>query len=367
MSVVTYKCPNCDGELTFDPSSQKFACPYCMSSFTQAQLDDLAPASAGEPKAEQPTEGAGPAAERAQAAGQGGSAEEEDQACLFTCPSCGAEITASSTTAATECFYCHNPVILTGRLDGAFLPQKIVPFKISREEAVERFLAWGKKKWFIPKRFFNKKNIEKLTGVYFPYWLVDADVRGTMTARAERVRTWRKGNTEYIETSHYELFREADIHLEDIIKNGLKKSDRILIDSVHPYDSKDMIPFSMPYLSGFQAEKRDTERDELEMEVQGDIQNYTNALLRDTMSGYSAIVPVDGQAQIQKENWDYTLLPVWTFTYQGHNKKVYFYAMNGQTGAVYGKLPVDYLKLGIVAGIIFAVLFVLLLIEGFLL
>ena len=34
-SVVTYKCPNCDGELVFDPTAQRFACHYCGSFFAE--------------------------------------------------------------------------------------------------------------------------------------------------------------------------------------------------------------------------------------------------------------------------------------------------------------------------------------------
>ncbi|MCI8361173.1 MAG: TFIIB-type zinc ribbon-containing protein [Clostridiales bacterium] len=369
MSVVTYKCPNCDGELAFDPTTQKFVCPYCVSSFTKIELDDVQP--------ERQADRAGqtdPPALNAAAAGQGKAAPKkeagkgETEACLFTCPSCGAEITAGSTTAATYCFYCHNPVILTGRLDGAFLPDKIVPFKIGREEAENRFLQWVKKKWFVPKAFFGKKNLEKITGVYFPYWLVDADLRADMTANAQKVRVWRVGDTEYTETSYYQLYRQADIHFEDIIKNALKKSNREIVDQVQPYNPTDMVGFSMPYLSGFQAEKRDIERAELAGEVQEDIQKYSAALLRDTMSGFTAVQTVSGGVQVGRENWDYTLLPVWTLVYQGKKKDTfYFYAMNGQTGKVYGKLPLHYGKLALAAGIIFAVVFLLLMLGGWLL
>mgnify|MGYP001132577293 CR=1 FL=1 len=37
MEVITYKCPNCGGELTFDPQTQKYKCEYCFSYFTEDQ------------------------------------------------------------------------------------------------------------------------------------------------------------------------------------------------------------------------------------------------------------------------------------------------------------------------------------------
>ena len=39
MAAITYKCPNCDGGLVFDPSSQKYHCEFCLSNFTQEELD----------------------------------------------------------------------------------------------------------------------------------------------------------------------------------------------------------------------------------------------------------------------------------------------------------------------------------------
>ena len=37
MAAITYKCPNCDGGLVFDPASQKYHCEYCLSDFTQEE------------------------------------------------------------------------------------------------------------------------------------------------------------------------------------------------------------------------------------------------------------------------------------------------------------------------------------------
>lgn len=44
MSAISFKCPNCDGELIFDPASGAYKCEYCNSSFTQAELDEMKPA-----------------------------------------------------------------------------------------------------------------------------------------------------------------------------------------------------------------------------------------------------------------------------------------------------------------------------------
>lgn len=43
MAVISFKCPNCDGELIFDPSTQKYKCEYCFSLFSQEELDAMKP------------------------------------------------------------------------------------------------------------------------------------------------------------------------------------------------------------------------------------------------------------------------------------------------------------------------------------
>ena len=147
MSVITYKCPNCGGELLFDPESQKFKCEYCLSSFEEGELQNPEESTSigSEPKTTYSS--------RTQ--------QEEQEAVVYHCPNCGAEIITDATTAATFCFYCHNPVILSGRLDGSLKPDCIIPFSIEKEEAIKRFTEWIGKKKFVPHAFFPKTKLKR--------------------------------------------------------------------------------------------------------------------------------------------------------------------------------------------------------------
>lgn len=66
----------------------------------------------------------------------------------------------------------------------------------------------GKK--FLPKDFLSDSNIEKMTGVYFPYWYIDTQQDSHMTARGKKYRHWKSGDRRYTETSYYDLFRSGD-------------------------------------------------------------------------------------------------------------------------------------------------------------
>ena len=104
MEVVSFKCPNCGGELVFDPNTQNYSCPYCNSEFSQEQIDTMQ-------KGKQPSQ----ESEAADSA----KGQEQEEAVVYVCPNCGAEIVTDPTTAATECYYCQSPVVLSERVSAS--------------------------------------------------------------------------------------------------------------------------------------------------------------------------------------------------------------------------------------------------------
>ena len=54
MATVSIKCPNCGGGLQFDPAAQNYECEYCLSRFTQEELEQIAPEARSESGTEKP-------------------------------------------------------------------------------------------------------------------------------------------------------------------------------------------------------------------------------------------------------------------------------------------------------------------------
>jgi len=150
---------------------------------------------------------------------------------------------------------------------------------------------------------------------------------------------------EYTETSNFSIHRRGDIHFEDITTSALSEADKNLLEGVLPYPSEALQEFSMPYLSGYLAKKRDIEREALSDEVKKRMSDYAAQLLRGTVHGYSTVNVKEMQVNIQKSHWEYSLLPIWILTYRDRKDRLYTYAMNGYTGKVYGELPVSIGKL----------------------
>ena len=388
MATIIFKCPNCGGELTFHPEKQNYKCVYCGSEFTQSQLEELTPMQGNETQDEEAAAGAVPppgpegAFETAQAGADTGSedagAGSSDtasgqakpsgggQAVVYTCPSCGAQIVTDATTAATFCYYCHNPVVLEGRVSGEFLPDRIIPFAIGEKQAKDKLKEYIKKKKYVPKAFTEESQIEKMTGVYYPYWVYDCSVNGQFQADATKVRMWRDSRKEYTETSVYQVERKGEVDIHRMTRNALRKTNRELVENVQPFSLGELQPFSMGYLSGFVAEKRDIEQKDFSQELQKEASGYAQQILKGTANGYATLNMHSSNYRITKEDWNYCLLPVWVLTYRSLGK-LYYFAMNGQTGAIAGKLPVDGKKLGLHCGILGIIVMVLVLIGGYLL
>ncbi len=340
MSAISYKCPNCGGELTFDPESQQYQCKYCFSDFNQEQLEAANPAAFSE-------------------------AETSKEAVLYTCPSCGAEIVTDDTTAATFCYYCHNPVILKGRLSGAYFPDLVIPFQIDRKKAETEFLEYVRSKKFVPQDFFSKDQIEKFSGVYFPTWIFGASLHGSLKAVGRNVRVWVSGETEYTETKEYLIEREGNLAFSFLNRNAFQKASHQLLNGIWPYQLSEAKEFSMGYLSGFFAERRDLEKEELETEVREAFSEYGEKLLYDSVGHYDSIVTKENHCTVNELHASYGLIPVWTVTYQGKDGKIYYYTMNGQTGKIAGKLPIDYGKIGILFLTVFVAVLLLCLLGGY--
>ena len=345
MSTVAYKCINCGGPLEFNPAKQMFSCEYCRSDFTEKELKDHF----GE--LDEKLNDENNKVDETQT--------EDDEfgfgGVLFSCPNCGAEVVTDETTAATECVYCHSPVVLSGRLAGDMKPNLVIPFGFTEKDAKEKFYAMCKKKWFLPKDFVSDAHIEQMKGVYYPYWLVDSDKAGSCNATGKKYRTWRSGDYEYKETKTYSISRMGNIAFQKFPQSALSKEDHHMMKFVNPYDNEALTDFSMSYLSGFQAEKRDTERADVQEQVDKELLEYSKKIFKDTMSQYDSVTLDNIQMNTVQEDWKYALFPVWLMSYKYKDKQKIF-AINGQTGKTYGELPCSLGKLALFGAGLFVVL-----------
>lgn len=330
-SAATYKCPRCGAPLAFSSETQSWSCAFCLGDFSLEELEAMdipgekeADAASPEPEAD----GADPA---------------QQKLLEYRCPSCGAQVITEADTAATFCAFCQSPAILTERLSGEFRPAKLIPFRLSREDAKAALKALCRRKPLLPGDFVRENHIEKLTGVYAPYWLFDCSLSAGETGEGTRVTCWSDSTYRYTKTDYYRVVREGNLRFEKVPADGSSRLDDQLMDALEPYDYGELREFSMPYLSGYQAQRYDRNADAVFPRVLERMQNYSHQLLEETISGYATYRETGRRADADHVSSSYTLLPVWLLStrYKGEE---YLFAMNGQTGKTAGKLPVSPLR-----------------------
>lgn len=353
MAITSYKCPSCGAGIEFKPALQKFHCDYCLSEYTEQEIADIY-------KALEEEQGAQEGEQRERA-----STEAHNHLTSYDCNSCGATVVTDDTTTSTFCYYCHNPVIISDRLAGSFKPNKMIPFTIDKEQAKKTFLDWAKKKKYVPKEFYSSSQLEKITGIYLPYWWADSQVDIDYEGEGNIVRVWTTGDIEYTETKKYEIVRKGQIEINNVEELAFTKIDENLLNGIAPYNEGEAINFSMPYLSGFFAEQYDIDKETIKPKIEEQIKRHTKTLISDTISEFNFVREQNNKTNIIAQEMNYTLLPAWILTYQ-YVGKTYVFAVNGQTGKSFGELPINNKKVASVAAIMFAATSAALLIGGML-
>ena len=316
-----YKCRGCGAPLAFDPESGRLKCDFCGGSF--------------DPEEYELQEQSG------EAAGQWGVAEGMKS---YVCPSCGAELICDDSTAATSCPYCGNNAVMPGQFSGTQKPEFILPFKVTKNQAMAALKAHYKGKFLLPKAFKRENHVQKIQGVYVPFWLFDRDASGEAKYEATNSRRHREGDYMITETEHYQVSRAGNISFRKIPVDASSKMPDGYMDSIEPYHYEELKDFSPSYMPGYLADKYDVDRKAATSRADLRCENSLESALRNTITGYDNVNQVEKNIQVKPRQAHYAMLPVWLLSTKWRDK-IYLFAINGQTGKLVGDLPEDKAKL----------------------
>ena len=321
------------------------------------------------------------------------------------CQGCGAQTTLAPNIISDFCPFCGSPqLVKNDDPTHGIRPQAILPFSVTLSEAFENYQAWLKKLFFVPDKF--KKYVQqegKLTGVYIPFWIIDADVRSDYTAGPGEDKSDTSGSQKSensvpqiddgIEDTEYArkiiaLNEKVEADMYTITDNGFSvskvlryKSDRtenplfkgqvqdsyndVLViasnslpkhyaEKLHPWFLNKLLPFNENYLPGFRTETYQVSLKEGFADAKKKMNKKIEQSVRGA-TGTSNPLIYSINTQYSNVTFKHILLPVWISAYR-HKKKTYRILINGSTGTVKGERPFSWIKL---------ILFLTLLIAGF--
>ncbi len=344
-----FPCRQCGARLHYAPGSLALSCPYCG---TEAPI----------PQSEEQIEELDFRAYLQQEEQQ----QESHADQRIRCGACGAETTLPPELSAAQCPFCGASLILAAQTSRLLKPRALLPFHITKEEALAGFRRWIQRLWFAPsdlKRYARSEG--RLNGIYLPYWTYDADavsfyrgargddywVNQSFTVRqAGRSlrRTRRVRRTRWTAVSG-----TVSNRFDDILVPASPSIPQKYADRLQPWDLPKLVPYADEFLTGFRAETYRI----------GLVRGFE--LARETMDeSIRAAIRVDigGDRQridsvktrYQKITFKHILLPVWMSAYRFAGR-VYRIMVNARTGEVQGERPFSVWKIAaaVAAGLLF--------------
>ncbi len=236
------------------------------------------------------------------------SARTEGQAVeAYACPSCGAQIVFGPGEASETCDFCGSRLVRKELASDAQMPDMIIPFFITPEEARERLLAWGRKNEKQPEGKSVIAGIDALRGCYLPYQLVRGPVEATVARDASARRYLCRG------------------FLEGTAVNTSRQLDNQVLNDMEPFDWSAARPFEYGLIAGSGVKLSDVSDAETERRVREEV-------TQDFLPEVEKVMQTTGVSIDVKTGELLTinaLLPVY-FIRSGD----LLAAMNGQTGRI---------------------------------
>ncbi len=304
---LNFRCENCGGVMEFDPVTQKMKCPHCGSEkdVRDMKVEDI------------------------------GFSHEDFK--VFKCSNCGAQLLTDDNTTSTFCSYCGSSTLIESRVIGENAPTYIIPFKYKKEKAIEEFRKWSKKGLLTPDIFRRSTTVEKVSGIYVPFWLFDVDGDLQASGECTKVRYSSDDEYDYVHTSYYHVHRDISANFVKIPADASTKMDDDIMDKLEPFYYDDLKEFNMAYLSGYLSEKYNMNFDSLMPRIKQRANEYLETFLDRELAMYDGH-SMHSQKSVRLNRAIYAVFPVWilNYRYQGKN---YIFAMNGQTGRIVADLP----------------------------
>ena len=346
MDSLDNKCPSCGAPIKFNPTKQCWDCEYCGSNFNLKELQKYNNASNAKVNIKKEN------------------VIKTEEIDSYHCKNCGAVIVADEYTTSTFCVYCGSTAILKERIQNNRVPDMIIPFAKKKEDAITAFKKLSKGRPLMPKFFNNQENIEKIRGVYIPFWVYSLNIDGNVVLSGQKVKRWSVGNTEYVKTDIYEMVREGNMIFNRVPVDGSTRFTDDIMNTIEPFDYKGLKEYNHAYLSGFLAEKYDVATESAFKTAVSRIEESSKNTVKNSCMGYSNVnIKTNNMRPVAKTE-EYILLPVWMVNVK-YKDKMYLFAMNGQTGEFVGNIPLDVKKTIIYAVAIFAICLIISIIVSY--
>jgi LSD1 subclass zinc finger protein len=330
--ILQMPCPTCNSELSYSAEKQMINCRHC--GYTQdyeRASDQIKEQSLSDAAASMSFYS--PAAIHKQ---------------VIECESCRAQLMIEQDAVAIRCNFCGSEKVNKAAFNQNLIqPQGIIPFKIQKREAVDKFKKWIAEGWFRPNALKKMAELGDIQGIYLPFWTYDSESYTQWRGEAGfyyYVEVEKDGKTEKERRTRWES-RNGSFNrsFDDVLILASKGKTREVVEGIFPYQLTESVNYNPTLMVGWQAEIYTVDVKEgyqqAEKKMYEEIKNQAEKKLGgDTQRGLHV------EADFYEQTFKHLILPVWLCTYK-YGDKAYQFAVNGQTGKIEGQKPVSWFKI----------------------
>ncbi|WP_152648057.1 TFIIB-type zinc ribbon-containing protein [Demequina sediminicola] len=344
-------CPKCGStEISHKAGTMSLVCAFCRHEWTGQRLEDTHGL------------GEGISSLSGRTVTSGASAMDSDKNLItMKCQGCGAEVTVDTAHATqSRCHWCRSILSINDKLPNGAIPDGILPFSLSKTEAMERITKFvSDRKMLANPKFKADFSAEQVRQVYLPYMVVDGNLHTRIHGVGE-VQTRRytvqhgKTSTTYYDANEYQVVRQFDLHADDlIVESSASKADfatqvstNNIINAILPFDVKNMVAFDSNYMGEIQSEKRDMDINDVANTAYTRFLTLARERIRPDFANYDRGVRITHEEMwVRGSRWATVYLPVWLYSYPERDDDgrltVHYVAVNGRSGSTMGSVPIS--------------------------
>ena len=320
-TIKTYLCPNCGATISYSIKETVLVCQFCgfkrkvdqsvISESSEQSLDAVLPTTSAHRWA--------------------------DTQSRITCEQCGVVILLPPGQTADSCPYCaSNRFVTSSSLVEIVDPQVIGLFKVDPQNAAKGIKTWLGKGLLAPDELAAQHAGMQLHPAYYPFWLFEGTLEVPWFCDVNE-GTSKLPQWEAHTGSKFEMFK-------NVIIPGLRQMSPVELAGIEPFNLDELVEFSPDYLAGWVALTYDHPLADASLRAR-------EKVLKKVQRTLSSQVEPDhpkrnfstGAGKWSGLTYKLALLPIYIGNYPFQGKR-YRLLVNGQTGKVGGKKPVDNLK-----------------------
>lgn len=335
--ATMFPCPNCGGQLRFNVKRTRLICTSCgepTNPYTYKPTDDIN--------------------------------EKGVNTKIYTCPCCAGEIQLIDNDGMEFCPYCGNQATMEERFSTAGAPKYIMPFNLDKEDAQKKYIEKTAKIHFAPDGLKDKKNVEKLVGLYTPYYLYDYSIYDEV----EYAGIHRYDSGSYEVTDLAKIKVKVDVQHLKVPFDASETLDDTIASELEPFPMGDLIDFNPNFLAGFFVENSSVNQD-LYLEDSSD-KAYDYVYKRvvakageyTLKGGQETDIRQQIDGKLSYKGCEGAYLPLYFMTTRT-NDRVSYSIINGASGETYIDMPIEKKKMFNWAVIASLVIFVAMLMLSF--